>query len=260
MSPRQRRKPMSSWTGDDLRHWAAKIGCKYMNYLCPLINRSRGALGNYTSGRLPIPMEVQETIMEIYQAQIKLKHAEELGDLERLQAQILADKVLAPTHMSGPVRQHGNSGTHYRLPGYFARNGVPIPRIDRAYAPKWLTVRQATSARAALKHWAQEVACRYKVLTSEVIMKEHRLELANIKAMLLALPRPDHITQPWVLQVCEWPVLSRALRNYYTATNEIHAYSFYQCIRRNLNVSKKLTVGSSPRPQPPGAREGGGQQ
>lgn len=248
------RKIRSNWNGDDLKYWAKRVGCQTLSQLAPMIKRSTNTVHAYSSGHVPIPLEVEEAVTRIYQAQCRAK----LDEADAHVAGALYAKATAEI-VPPPPRQQGPGAMSFRLLGYYAKGGVKIPPNEREYPPKWLTVAQAEVLREALKYWAIECHARYKVLTHEQHQREHRLELLNIKNIVLCMPKPDHITQPWVFKVCEWPVIGRALRNYYHATNTIHAYSLYQTIRRNLNVSKKLCLGSTPRRlrESRSARDGG---
>lgn len=231
---------MSTWNGDDLRYWAKKIGCQYLNQLAPMVGKTAATIHQYSGDRCPIPAEVQEKILSIHKAQLQAdqdEHYKQEGDL------LAAKLAFAETITPPPPRRRGPSPTHWRLPGYYSPGGKLLPPDDTPYPPKWLSVPQAVVVREALKHWASAVASRYKELELEQLQHEHRLELHNIRAVMAALPRPDHITQSWVLTHSQWPVVSRALRNYYHATNTIRAHTFYNTLRRNLNNSRKLTPG-----------------
>lgn len=198
------RKPMSDMTAQQFVEAMAALGFNQKTMSVELArvlkrrrNYARPTISNYATGKAKIPVEVAQAI-----AHMCRERAERLR-IAATSAEDMIGKLIVHTNQTqARFEPHRTEGRFMRRQG---------EADTRTYPPYRLTAARMQTLLSALAGWQVRVRELAQQYTDEARQRDYALELADLKALVAALPR--HAPYDVVIQRNEWDVISRALRH-----------------------------------------------
>jgi len=205
------RRTISNMTAQDLFEHMAALGLNRKG-LASVLEKHPSTISNYLNGRFPIPQDVAQRVAKLVQ--------------ERAQ-QLQIHAANAASQIGPLITYHNQTKTpelHRTESRFMRKQNKPDTSTYPVYRMSAERMNVLVSALTAWQEKVRELAQKHG---DEARQRDYALELADLKALIAALPR--HAPYDVVIQRNEWDVISRALRH----LNTPQAIALYQHWRRH---------------------------